>query len=449
MTLLHSWTPFSWEKYPLTQGVVYTDKPKFEWVMTQLKDAPPLVTEREIKQLKHLLAKAGKGQAFILQGGDCSELFSDCNQRQICNKFKILLQMSLILIHSLKKPVVRIGRIAGQYAKPRSALNETINNLTLPAYRGDMINDYAFTKTSRQPDPARMLQAYHYAGLTLNYLRALASDGFADLHHSDTWQLDFLNNHSQTQPYQAILKSVMQALQFFESVSGLKSDALKRVNFFSSHEALHLPYDAALTRQVSPKGRRAHFYNLSTHFPWIGMRTLHADSAHVEYLKGIENPIGLKVSSSIDFNELMQIISTLNPNNKPGKIVLIHRFGKDNIAKKLPRLLEKISETKTICTVICDPMHGNTYTTKQGIKTRYVNDILNELHLAFSLHKQSNVPLAGIHFEVTGEDVTECVGGFCGLQEEDLSKTYMSLVDPRLNYSQALEMALKVAEWHQ
>lgn len=391
----NGWTPFSWEKYPITQNVNYSDSVSLEQILTELKNAPPLVTEREIKNLKNLMRKAGKGQAFILQGGDCSELLSDCNQAQITNKFKILLQMSVILIHSFKKPVIRIGRIAGQYAKPRSALEETINGITLPAYRGDMINGYAFTKEARTPDPQRMLQAYQCSGVALNYWRALATE----MHHS----------------------------------------------IFTSHEALHLPYEAALTREVDSN----HFYNLSTHFPWIGMRTLSADSAHIEYLRGIKNPVGIKVGPNANLDELINIMAILNPNNTSGKIVLIHRFGKKAITQKLPQLLEKLVQKQLQCTVICDPMHGNTHTTKQGIKTRYFDDILHELHQAFTLHHNHAIPLAGIHFEMTGEDVTECVGGSCGLKEDDLGKTYTSLVDPRLNYSQALEMALKIAEWHQ
>lgn len=404
MTSFHYWAPFSWKKYPVTQGIFYPNKYLFEHVISELKNAPPLVTEKEIKNLKNFISKAAKKEVFILQGGDCSELFSECNQIQITNKFKILLQMSMILTHTLKRPVVKIGRIAGQYAKPRSILEETINGKTLPTYRGDMINGYDFTEEARTPNPSRMLQAYQASGITLNYLRALANEGLSDLNYPHKWD----------------------------------------INFFTSHEALHLPYEAALTREAESK----HFYNLSTHFPWVGMRTLHLGSAHIEYLRGIENPVGIKVGSNIDFGELHEIISILNPFNESGKIVLIHRFGKEKIAYKLPMLLEKLTQTNTLCTVICDPMHGNTYTTKQGIKTRYFNDILDELHLAFEIHQDSSIPLAGIHFEMTGEDVTECVGGSCGLQEDDLSKTYMSLVDPRLNYSQSLEMALKVAEWH-
>ncbi len=442
------WHPFSWENCEITQGVHYQDTQNLEKNLDQLKTFPPLVTEREIKKLKKLIHNAESGRAFILQGGDCSELFSDCNQQQITYKFKILLQMSIILIHSLKKPVIRIGRIAGQYAKPRSVLEETIDGVTLPTYRGDIINGHEFTLEARTPNPDRLLQAYQYSSLTLNYLRALASDGFADLHHSKNWQMDFkfkehnTENIIQTeQLYKKILDSVTHALQFFESALDVKNDITKSVELFTSHEALHLPYEAALTREIKPD----EFYNLSTHFPWVGMRTLSEDKAHVEYLRGIENPIGIKVGPNTDLNELMNIILMLNPRKEHGKIVLIHRFGTNNIAEKLPLLLNKLTQEKIICAVICDPMHGNTRTTKTGIKTRYFDDILAELCAAFTLHKKSSIPLAGIHFEMTGDNVTECIGGSCGLKEEDLEKTYTSLVDPRLNYQQSLEIVLKIA----
>lgn len=439
---MKKWHPLSWKNCDITQEVKYDDTETLEKNLAQLKKFPPLVTEREIKKLRKLFHQAEKGRAFILQGGDCSELFSDCNPEQITNKFKILLQMSIILIHSLKKPVIHIGRIAGQYAKPRSILTETINHITLPTYRGDLINDHEFTLKARTPNPDRLLQAYHYSALTLNYLRALASDGFADLHQSESWPLDFkFKENIQTEElYKAILNSVRSALQFFESGLEIKNETLKNIPLFASHEALHLPYESALTHSVKDS-----FYNFGTHFPWIGMRTLKTGSAHVEYLRGIKNPIGIKVGPNIDFDELIDIITTLNPTQEHGKIVLIHRFGKKNIAVKLPKLLEKLTQEKINCAVICDPMHGNTHTTQHGIKTRYFDDILAELSIAFTIHQESIIPLAGIHFEMTGDNVTECIGGSCGLKEEDLDKTYTSLVDPRLNYQQALEIVLRIA----
>ena len=441
--LVKKWHPFSYEQYKIAQKVNYSDSAALEQSLARLKQLPPLVTEREIKQLKKLIAKAAMGNAFILQGGDCSELFTDCNQEQITNKFKMILQMSLILIHSLKKPVIRIGRIAGQYAKPRSLLEETIDGITLPAYRGDIINGHEFTKEARQPDPARMLCAYQYASVTLNYLRALASDGFSGLHQLNHWQLDFMLKSEPPPLYQTILNSVTDALQLFEATLDSRKEGFERVQLFTSHEALHLPYEAALTRKVESED----FYNLGTHFPWVGVRTLSLNSAHVEYLRGIENPVGIKVGPDVNLDELMEIMNYLNPNHEEGKIVLIHRLGKRAIQEKLPLLLEKLAQDNKMCAVICDPMHGNTCLTEQGIKTRYFDDILEEVRMAFHIHENSQIPLAGIHFEMTGDNVTECIGGSCDLKEKDLHETYTSLVDPRLNYQQSLEMVLNIAEF--
>lgn len=385
------WHPLSWESCHTLQRVDYPDFLALAATLTQLKTMPPLVPDSEIQDLKMLLQAAEKGEAFILQGGDCSELFADCHPQHIAQKFDILLKMRTILMRHLKKPVIQIGRIAGQYAKPRSVSEETVNGVTLPAYRGDMIHDYAFNKVARTPDPTRMLRAYQYSALTLHELHRLI----------------IANN----------------------------------VQFFSSHEALHLPYESALTREVTS----SIFYNMGTHFPWVGMRTLRADGAHIEYLRGIENPVGIKVGPDVDLNELMQIIDVLNPEQAHGKIVLIHRFGKAYIEKKLPQLLEKLTQENKVCAVMCDPMHGNTRITAQGIKTRDFDDIVTELCNAFYLHQVSAIPLAGMHVEITGDNVTECIGGTCGLQEADLGKTYTSLVDPRLNYQQSLEIARKMA----
>lgn len=439
---MKAWNPISWQNHPTAQAVSYPDQNVLNNTLLQLERLPPLVTEREIEALKALLAKAGQGEAFILQGGDCCELFNDCQEVHIINKFKILLQMSVILIHSLKKPVIRIGRIAGQYAKPRSAKMETVNNITLPVYRGDMINRHDFTPEARRPDPQRMLLAYYHASATLNYLRALAVDGFADLHQPKNWQLGFMEHSAVRQSYQVILDSVLHSMQFFESILGVHNEALKNVQLFTSHEALHLPYESALTRKTSAQ----RFYNLSTHLPWVGMRTLSLEGGHIEYLRGIANPVGIKVGPQAKFDELLKILEVLNPENAAGKIVLIHRFGKEYINEKLPELLSRIKAEKLCCTVICDPMHGNTRTTNQGFKTRCFDDILQEIMHAFRIHSEHHLPLAGIHFEMTGDEVTECIGGSCGLIEADLNRHYTSLVDPRLNYQQALEMALQIAQ---
>ena len=433
------WNPETWQQKPVLQAVTYPNDRELQQTLQQLAHMPPLVTDFEITSLRQELSKAETGAAFILQGGDCCEQFSDCTPNAVLNKFKILLQMSVVLIYGLKKPVIRVGRIAGQYAKPRSKPEETQAGLTLPAYRGDIINSPEFSTFGRTPAPKRMLDAYFHAAATLNYLRALVEGRFADLHHPEQWELDFVNTaQGVAGHYHEIVHAINQALNFFESIAGIQNEALRRINLYTSHEALHLPYEAALTRQAKD-GR---YYNLGTHFPWLGMRTLSIDGAHIEYLRGIANPIGIKVGPTADFAELIEIIKRLNPNKEHGKIMLIHRFGVWEIAKKLPVLLELIGREALPVVYSCDPMHGNTKTTQSGIKTRHFEDVLREVQQAFLLHRQLKVPLGGIHFEMTGENVTECLGGACGLTEADLSKAYKSLVDPRLNYAQALEMAL-------
>jgi len=343
----------------------------------------------------------------------------------------------------MNKPVIRIGRIAGQYAKPRSSLTETQNQLTLPSYRGDIINAPQFTRAARTPDPKRMLAAYFHAAASLNYLRSLVEGGFADLHHPEQWELDFTHMvKGIAGPYQEIIEAIGQALNFFEAIAGVQSEVLRRVELYTSHEALHLPYESALTR-CTQAGR---YYNLSTHFPWVGMRTLSLDGAHIEYLRGIANPIGIKVGPAVDFDELRAILKQLNPTRESGKIMLIHRFGVNAIAHKLPLLVAAVEKEAQPVVYSCDPMHGNTKTTETGIKTRYFEDILAEVRHAFALHRDLGVPLGGIHFEMTGENVTECLGGACNLTEADLAKAYKSLVDPRLNYAQALEMALLMVQ---
>ncbi len=415
------------------QAVPYEDQIALQKVLTELRSFPPLVTESEIMSLKEQLALAQQGEMFILQGGDCGEQFADCNPTQVGNKFKILLQMSVILIHGLKKPVIRVGRIAGQYAKPRSQEWEEQDGQKLLAYRGDIINAPEFTAEARRPNPQRMLEAYYRSGLTLNYLRALLEGGFADLHHPENWELSFMSQGDGVREYHDILQEITQSLGSFEHI--VRGDSLARVKFYTSHEALHLPYESALTHQG---------YNLGTHFPWVGMRTLALEGAHIHYLTEIQNPIGIKVGSNADFNELCRIIEVLNPQGEAGKIMLIHRLGAEHVNEKLPQLLKATRDLSVFYS--CDPMHGNTKTTSTKIKTRYFADILSEVKAAFRIHKELDVPLSGIHFEMTGENVTECIGGATNLTEADLSRAYKSLVDPRLNYEQAMEMALAIAK---
>ena len=435
-----SWTPKSWQAKKILQAIHYQNPGLEAEVLARLSLLPPLVTSLEINKLRSLLVEAERGRAFVMQGGDCSEQFADCTPAGIQNKFKILLQMSVILLHGLKKPVIRVGRVAGQYAKPRSQEAETRDGLSLPVYRGDIINGPEFTALAREPDPTRMLEAYFYSATTLNHLRALAEDGSADLHHPEKWMLEFMIDDHAHQNYQTILRSITEAIYFFESVAGIKNEALQRVTLYSSHEALHLPYESALTHKME----NGLYYNLGTHFPWIGMRTLALEGAHIEYLRGIQNPIGIKVGPEAKLDELIRIIEVLNPQRESGKIMLIHRSGSAQVEARLPILLQGIQAEGLPVLWSCDPMHGNTKATGAGVKTRYFEDIVTELKSAFTIHRDLSIPLGGIHFEMTGENVTECIGGACGLSEADLPRAYKSLVDPRLNYQQAMEIALKI-----
>lgn len=436
-----SWQPNSWQNLSNKQNLAYPDEAQLNQVLAQLSRLPPLVTPLEINALTTQLGEAAIGQRFLLQGGDCAESFADCNPDIIINKLKILLQMSLILIHGLKKPIIRVGRIAGQYAKPRSAAFETQGGISLPSYRGDLINQIEFNLTARTPNPDLMLQAYKYSAFTLNYIRGLIDGGFADLLHPEYWQLDFMKNVSHHTEYQQILNSVYAALKFLNTDSGSQLISLQPGNFYTSHEALHLPYEQALTKSDSGK-----YYNLSTHFPWIGMRTAELDTAHVEYIRGIENPVAIKVGPLLTQDSLSHLVEVLNPKNIPGRLTLVHRYGVNKIAECLPAHIDAVRKTGITVLWTCDPMHGNTEITQIGIKTRRFSDILLELEQAFTIHAQMQNYLGGIHFEVTGEDVTECVGGARGLSEDDLKRAYKSLCDPRLNYEQALEMAIFIAQ---
>ena len=438
---MSEWSPLSWQSHAVKQHVNYPDEGLLDKVLTKLEHLPPLVTVGEITKLKEQLSDAALGKRFLLQGGDCAESFDECKENNIKNKFKILLQMSLLLIHRLRKPIVRVGRIAGQYAKPRSSATETKEGITLPSYRGDLINHPHFTELTRAPDPFRMLEGYHYSAVTLNYLRALLNGGFADLHHPHQWDLSFFEHSHQAKEYYDIVKSIEDSLDFVNTIDGLKSSRLDSIDFFTSHEALHLPYESALTRNEN-----GHFYNLSTHFPWIGMRTATENSAHIEYLRGIQNPIAVKVGPDTSPEWLKKMIALLNPNNEAGKLTLITRFGQDKIADLLPRLIKATKETHKIVLWSCDPMHGNTQSTKEGYKTRHFDAIMSEIQQALSIHKACDSFLGGIHLELTGEDVTECIGGARGLSESDLKRAYHSLVDPRLNYEQSLEVALQITK---
>ena len=436
-----TWSPTSWKNKPATQQVGYGDPVALARVIEEMGRLPPLVTSWEIENLRTELARAARGEAFVLQGGDCAESFDDCRSEPIAAKLKILLQMSLVLVHGTRKPIVRIGRIAGQYAKPRSADNETRGDVTLPAYRGDIINRDGFTAEDREPDPTLMLRAYERAGLTLNFIRALTDGGFADLHHPEYWDVSFAQGAARAQ-YEQIVSTIRESLDFVSAITGVESEVLRRVDVYTSHEALALPYEQAQTRKVP---RRDGYYNLSTHFPWIGMRTAQLDGAHVEFHRGIRNPLGIKVGPAMTIDWLIGLLDVLDPDRLPGKITLIHRMGAASVKDKLPTLVQAVQRTGRTVLWICDPMHGNTETTTAGIKTRRFDKIVDELEQSFALHTQLGSRLGGVHVELTGEDVTECIGGARGLAEIDLERAYKSRVDPRLNYEQALEMAMRIA----
>ncbi len=438
-----SWSPNSWQTKPLAQGVEYPDRALLRQTLAELAELPPLVTSWEVESLKSQLAEAQQGRRFLLQGGDCGERFDDCRPETIAGKLKILLKMSLILVFGRNQRVIRVGRFAGQYAKPRSAASETRDGVTLPSYRGDLVNRPAFTAEARRPDPRLLLRGYEHAAMTLNYIRGLVDGGFADLRHPELWDIDFVQHAAQSRDYLAIVESVGNAIRFMETVAGTSLGELNRVEFFASHEGLHLDYEQAQTRQAPAGGK---WYNLTTHFPWLGDRTRAADGAHVEYFRGIANPIGLKVGPTLTPEQLTDLVDILNPDNEPGRLTLIHRFGVGRIEECLPPLVEAVRRRGQTVLWCCDPMHGNTLTTQSGVKTRDFDDILGELSAAFEIHRRLGSLLGGVHFELTGEDVTECIGGARGLSESDLGRAYRSDVDPRLNYEQALEMALLIAK---
>ncbi len=438
---MNSWSPDSWQRHEVSQQANYPDPVELDRAVSELTRLPPLVTSWEIENLKSRLAEAAEGKRFLLQGGDCAESFEDCTPGSITSKLKILLQMSLVLVHSSKKPVIRVGRFAGQYAKPRSDDLEIRDGVELPSYRGDLVNGLGFDPESRRPDPKRLIRGFEKAALTLNFIRSLIDGGFADLHHPEYWNLDFVQHSPDSKEYQRMVTSIGDSLRFMETLSGVSIGAMQRVDFFTSHEGLHLHYEQAQTRRVP---HREGYYDLSAHLPWIGMRTATLGSAHVEFFRGIRNPIGVKVGPGVSPHTLIQLMDVLDPEREAGRLTLIHRFGVRDIAIGLPPLIQAAQDSGRKVLWVCDPMHGNTQKTESGYKTRRFDDILAELEWAFDIHAGQDSILGGVHFELTGEDVTECVGGARGLGETDLKRAYKSQVDPRLNYEQALEMALLV-----
>jgi 3-deoxy-7-phosphoheptulonate synthase len=436
------WSPDSWRQRPALQQPEYPDPAALDNVLAELRQLPPLVVSWEIVQLRQQLAEAAAGNRFVLQGGDCAERFGDCKPVRITNTLKLLLQMSVVMVVGAQRPVIRIGRFAGQYAKPRSANQETRDGVTLPSYRGDIINSPEFTAEARTPNPQLLLRGYERSALTLNFIRALIKGGFADLHHPEYFDLEWMRHSPRAPEYTRIVESIRESLLFMESILGIRAGETDRIDFFTAHEALHLGYESAQTRQVP---RRPGFFNLSTHFPWIGLRTNQPDGAHLEYLRGIENPVGLKVGGGTSRDTVARWLDALDPRREPGRLTLIHRFGARRIADQLPALIETVRAEGGNALWICDPMHGNTQATATGVKTRNFEDICAEVEQSFDIHRAMGQKLGGVHVEVTGEDVTECVGGSRGPGEEDLSRAYHSEVDPRLNGEQAIELAFMIA----
>jgi len=438
------WSPDSWRSKPAEQQPVYRDAAALERAVAALSRLPPIVVSWEVESLKQQIADAQQGRRFLLQGGDCAESFDDCDSGQIARKLKILLQMSLVLLHGLKKPVIRVGRFAGQYAKPRSTDTETRDGVTLPSYRGDLVNRPGFTAAEREPDPELLLRGYERAALTLNFIRALVDGGFADLHHPEYWDLGFVHHSPWRDQYRQLVASISDSLDFFEAISGSRIHEASRAPFHASHEALHLHYEQAQTRFIQRQGK---WYNLSTHLPWIGMRTARLGGAHVEYCRGISNPVGVKVGPSMGREWVQGLCEALNPQRQAGRLVLIHRLGARQIDATLPGLIEAVRETGCPVLWICDPMHGNTESTSSGVKTRRFENIVAELETAFRIHREAGSYLGGVHFELTGEEVTECTGGARGLADGDLARAYRTQVDPRLNYEQSLELAMRIAAY--
>ena len=434
------WSPDSWLRKPVSQQPAYPDLAALERALAELRELPPLVTSWEVLALKRKLADAAEGRCFLLQGGDCAESFADCNSSLITNRLKVLLQMSVVLIHGLQLPVVRVGRFAGQYAKPRSTDTETRDGVTLPSYRGDLVNGAEFTAATRMPDPRRLIEGHSKSALTINFIRSLIDGGFADLHHPEYWDLDWVQHAPLQEEYRRMVEAIGNSVRFMETLAG-PIGSFGKVDFYTSHEALLLHYEQAQTRQVP---RQWGWFNLATHFPWIGMRTATLDGAHLEYCRGIRNPVGLKVGPSTTPAQLLRVIDVLNADNEPGRLTLIHRMGASRIETALPPLLNAVKAEGRRVLWCCDPMHGNTETLANGVKTRRFANIRAELDHAFDIHAAAGTRLGGVHLELTGENVTECLGGARDLTEGDLTRAYKSTVDPRLNYEQSLELAMLI-----
>ena len=439
------WSPATWRTHPICQNPSYPDAEALAHVEARLKTYPPLVFAGEARRLKAALASAADGGAFVLQGGDCAESFDNFNANVIRNTFQVLLQMAVVLTFGATLPVVKMGRIAGQYAKPRSSDTETVGGVTLPSYRGDTINGPAFTAADRVPDPQRMEAGYFQAAGTLNLLRAFATGGYADLHEMHRWNLSFAARSPLASRYGELTGRIDETLRFMAAcgVTSATTPQIHNTDFYTSHEALLLPFEQALTRVDSTSGD---WYACSAHFLWVGDRTRQPDGAHVEFLRGVRNPIGIKVGPTTPAADLLRLIETLNPADEPGRITLIARMGAGKVRDLLPPLLRAVRAEGRRVLWLCDPMHGNTHSTASGVKTRSFEDILAEVHGFFDVHAAEGSWAGGVHVEMTGQDVTECTGGAHHLTEADLAQRYETFCDPRLNAEQSLELAFRVAE---
>jgi 3-deoxy-7-phosphoheptulonate synthase len=439
------WSPASWRAKPIEQVPQYADAATLAEVENQLAGFPPLVFAGEARKLKRALAKVANGEAFLLQGGDCAEAFAEHSADNIRDFFRVFLQMSVVATFAAALPVVKVGRIAGQFAKPRSAPYEKIGDLELPSYRGDIVNDIAFESESRIPDPARQLMAYRQSAATLNLLRAFATGGYANLENAHRWMLGFIKDSPQSARYQELADRITETLGFMRAI-GLDPEShqeLRQTDFYTSHEALLLGFEEALTRVDSTTGD---YYATSGHMIWIGDRTRHPGHAHIEYARGVKNPIGLKCGPSLGADELLQLIDVLNPANEPGRLTLICRFGADKAADKLPGLVRAVKKEGRSIVWSCDPMHGNTIKAVNGFKTRPFDRIMSEIRTFFSVHQAEGTYAGGVHLEMTGKNVTECTGGARAITEADLHDRYHTYCDPRLNAEQAIEVAFLVAE---
>jgi 3-deoxy-7-phosphoheptulonate synthase len=439
------WKKDSWKNFEALHIPTYEDSNQLNNVLNNLKGFPPLVFAGEVRSLRKSLGKVAEGNAFLLQGGDCAESFSEFHADNIRDTFRVILQMAVILTSGTNLPIVKVGRMAGQFAKPRSNPTEIKNGEELESYRGDIINDIKFESSLRKPDPGRMLKGYSQAASTLNLLRAFADGGYADLRYVNSWNMGFLKSGPEYERYRSLANKIQESLNFMEAlgVNSKNTPQLTKTEYYTCHEALLLPYEEALTREDSTTGD---IYDTSAHFVWIGDRTRFPNSAHVEFCSGIQNPIGIKCGPTLNLDDLMKILDKLDPENSPGKITLISRYGSDKVQDYLPKLIKRISDEGRSVVWSCDPMHGNTVKSSNGTKTRPFENILDEVKNNIKIHNSQGSLLGGIHLEMTGQNVTECTGGLDDISESDLKDRYHTHCDPRLNANQAIQLAFLIAD---